>query len=93
MLDVSCGVSPCRGVVGRVSWGVGVLGCGGGVAGVWGCGGVGWDNGGGKLRVCGGLKQETPGIFDPPHTDQMFYMQYVRVGMFQTFSYYSLHPA
>ena len=34
MLDVSCGVSPCRGVVGRVSWGVGVLGCGGGVAGV-----------------------------------------------------------
>ena len=59
----------------------------------WGCGGVGCYNGGGKLRVCGGLKQETPVIFDPPHTDQMFYMQYVRVGMFQTFSYYSLHPA
>ena len=38
MLDVSCGVSPCQGVVGRVSLGVGVLGCGGGVAGVWGLG-------------------------------------------------------
>ena len=54
---------------------------------------MGLDDGGGELRVCGGLKQETPVIFDPPHTDQMFYMQYVRVGMFQTFSYYSLHPA
>ena len=39
-----------------------------------GSGVMGLDDGGGELRVCGGLKQETDGRFDPTPTDQMLHV-------------------